>query len=77
MSVIIASLRVSLARSIAKDLLAGNEARWRHSIGVAGRAEEVSLTVPVDDRETLVVAVSDPFNSSVLDDLRVLTGVGR
>ena len=51
-----AGLRVGLARTAAKDLLAGNEARWRHTIGVAARAGEIARTVPAGDRETLVAA---------------------
>jgi putative nucleotidyltransferase with HDIG domain len=47
---------VSSARSIARYLLAGREDRWRHTIGVAARAEEVAATVAAEDRGLLVAA---------------------
>jgi HD superfamily phosphodiesterase len=51
-----ASLQISLARSVAKDLLAGREDRWRHTIGVAARAAELVVTVPAEDGAMLVAA---------------------
>ncbi|HEY1484626.1 MAG TPA: HD domain-containing protein, partial [Micromonosporaceae bacterium] len=56
MTAIMTNLRVDLARATAKSLLAGNETRWRHTIGVAARAAELAITVPAEDRETLIVA---------------------
>lgn len=56
MTVIMASRSIALARTVAMDLLAGDQARWRHTIGVAGRAEELATTVPAADREALVAA---------------------
>ena len=56
MRVIMTSPKIGLARSVTKALLAGNEARWRHTIGVAARAEELAVTVTPEDRETLVIA---------------------
>jgi putative nucleotidyltransferase with HDIG domain len=50
------AIMTSLARAEAKQLLAGNEGRWRHTIGVAARAAEIAFTVPADDREILVAA---------------------
>jgi putative nucleotidyltransferase with HDIG domain len=50
------AIMTDLARVIAKDHLVGNEARWRHTIGVAARAEEFAVTVPPEDRETLIAA---------------------
>ena len=51
-----ASVQISLARSVAKELLAGREDRWRHTIGVAARAAELAVTVPAEDRDMLVAA---------------------
>jgi putative nucleotidyltransferase with HDIG domain len=50
------AIMTDLARVVAKEILAGNEARWRHTIGVAARATELAVTVPTEDRETLVAA---------------------
>jgi putative nucleotidyltransferase with HDIG domain len=56
MSVIMSGLAVDLARAVTKTLLSGDETRWRHTIGVAARADEVAITVPAADREMLVAA---------------------
>src|SRR5262249_49316796 len=44
------------ARALSQRLLVTMESRWRHSIGVARRAEELAVTVPEIDREVLVAA---------------------
>jgi hypothetical protein len=56
MTVTTTGLRVELARSTAKELLAADETRWRHTIGVARRAVEIAGTVAPEDRHTLVEA---------------------
>ena len=47
---------VEQARGLAKRLLAGLPDRWRHTVAVAGRAEEVSATVDPGDRRLLTAA---------------------
>ena len=56
MSTTVLSGRVSVARALAETLLGDTGDRWSHTIGVAHRAEELSVTVPPADREVLVVA---------------------
>jgi len=56
MGATIASVRVNLARTFAQHLLGDLESRWRHTVGVAMRAEELGPAVPENDREALVVA---------------------
>jgi putative nucleotidyltransferase with HDIG domain len=51
-----ASARVNAARTLAEVLVGELGDRWVHTIGVAQRAEELSLTVAPGDREVLVVA---------------------
>jgi putative nucleotidyltransferase with HDIG domain len=48
------SVRIHDARDMAQVLLDGQPERWRHTIGVARRAEE--LAAVVDDPETLIAA---------------------
>jgi putative nucleotidyltransferase with HDIG domain len=48
--------RVGEARSLAETLLAGLEARWQHTIGVARRAAELTIAVDPADRDSLLVA---------------------
>jgi hypothetical protein len=52
----VASPRVRVARALAEELLSGCGDRWRHTIGVADRAEELVATVAPDSRDALVVA---------------------
>ncbi|AHH97022.1 HDIG domain-containing protein [Kutzneria viridogrisea] len=47
---------VDRARELAHRLLARMDSRWRHTAGVAGRAEELALTVPIAERAVLVAA---------------------
>ena len=49
-------VRVHDARDIARVVLADLPDRWRHTVGVARRAEELAATVPDEDREDLVAA---------------------
>ncbi len=44
------------AAKLARELLLPLGDRWRHTQGVAGRAEQLSAGVPLEDRELLVVA---------------------
>jgi putative nucleotidyltransferase with HDIG domain len=48
--------RVGVARALAEVLLADLPDRWAHTVGVAARAAELSVTVAPDDREVLAVA---------------------
>jgi hypothetical protein len=48
--------RVEVARTLAETLVGGMRARWTHTIGVAQRAEELSVTVAAAEREVLVAA---------------------
>ena len=48
--------QVRLSRGLAGDLLVGLPDRWRHTIGVARRAEQLAAAVPGPDQELLVVA---------------------
>jgi putative nucleotidyltransferase with HDIG domain len=50
------SPRVGVARVLAEMLLDGQPDRWAHTIGVAGRAEELADTVAPDERDVLLVA---------------------
>lgn len=47
---------VTAARVLAEVLLAELPERWRHSIGVVHRADQLSVTVDPADRETLLAA---------------------
>jgi hypothetical protein len=49
-------LRVDAARKLAHDLLTGLPGRWKHTAGVARRAEEVAATVTDDEAELLIAA---------------------
>jgi putative nucleotidyltransferase with HDIG domain len=51
-----ASARVNVARTLAEGLVGELGDRWAHTIGVAQRAEELSVTVASTEREVLVVA---------------------
>jgi hypothetical protein len=44
------------ARDLAQVLLAGLPERWRHTVGVARRAEAVTVTVAGDDADMLVAS---------------------
>jgi putative nucleotidyltransferase with HDIG domain len=44
------------ARDLAQILLAGDWQRWRHTIGVARRAEELTATLSDEDAEVLLAA---------------------
>ena len=44
------------ARDLAQLLLAGDGERWRHTIGVARRAEELTATLGDEDCEILLAA---------------------
>ncbi|MDD7919680.1 HD domain-containing protein [Actinomycetospora callitridis] len=46
----------SLAAGLARDLLAPLGSRYRHTVSVAARAEELTAAVPAVDQELLVVA---------------------
>jgi putative nucleotidyltransferase with HDIG domain len=48
--------RVRVARTLAEELLKGCGDRWRHTVGVAHRAEEIAGTVQPELRDALVVA---------------------
>lgn len=48
--------RVDVARMLAEVLIGGLGDRWVHTIGVAQRAEELSVTVESAEREVLIVA---------------------
>jgi putative nucleotidyltransferase with HDIG domain len=50
------SPRIEVARTVAETLLRDLPERWAHSAGVAGKAEQVAVTVDRVDRELLVVA---------------------
>lgn len=50
------SPRVSVARALAQAQLVDSDDRWRHTVGVARRAEYLASTVPVDDHEILLIA---------------------
>src|SRR4051794_6919676 len=50
------SILVHDARDLAERVLAGQPERWRHTIGVARRAEDLASAVPGDDLELLVAA---------------------
>jgi putative nucleotidyltransferase with HDIG domain len=45
---------VHAARELARQLLGADSERWRHTVGVAARAAELSSTVPPEDRDLLV-----------------------
>ena len=47
---------VHQARDVAQVILAGLPERWRHTIGVARRAEHVRATVAPDDADVLEAA---------------------
>jgi hypothetical protein len=55
MGVIVAGGRVRVARTLADTLLKGLHDRWRHTVAVASRAEELSVTVEASDRDVLLV----------------------
>jgi putative nucleotidyltransferase with HDIG domain len=48
--------RTQAAREFAHELLAGMPQRWRHTVGVARRAEEIAATIGDDDADLLVAA---------------------
>jgi hypothetical protein len=48
--------RVRVAEALAEVLLRDLPERWRHTRGVAERAEQLSVTVPETEREVLVAA---------------------
>lgn len=48
--------RVEVARTLAEVLIGGLGDRWVHTIGVAQRVEELSVTVASAEREMLIVA---------------------
>jgi len=48
--------RVDVARTWAEVLVGGLQDRWAHTIGVAQRAEELSVTVGPAEREVLMAA---------------------
>jgi putative nucleotidyltransferase with HDIG domain len=50
------SVLIHEARDLAQILLDGLPERWRHTIGVARRAEDVAATVAHDDADILVAA---------------------
>jgi putative nucleotidyltransferase with HDIG domain len=50
------SVLVHDARDMAQRVLGALPQRWRHSIGVARRAEELAATVPCPDLEILIAA---------------------
>jgi putative nucleotidyltransferase with HDIG domain len=56
MRTIVANGRVAVARTLAETLLSSLPDRWRHTMGVAARAQELSVTVPAADRDVLVVS---------------------
>lgn len=53
---VVTPLRTETARDLAHELLAGMPERWRHTAGVARRAEEVAVTIGDDDSDLLVAA---------------------
>jgi putative nucleotidyltransferase with HDIG domain len=50
------TVRVHEARDVAQAVLRGLPSRWRHTVGVARRAEELAATLDADDGEQLVAA---------------------
>jgi putative nucleotidyltransferase with HDIG domain len=50
------STQIGTARMVARDLLSELPDRWRHTVAVAARAVELSVTVPSTDRELLIAA---------------------
>jgi putative nucleotidyltransferase with HDIG domain len=56
MGTMAAGTRVRVARILAEVLVGELKDRWSHTIGVAQRAEELSVTVMPAEREVLVVA---------------------
>jgi hypothetical protein len=55
MGAVVAGGRVTVARTLAEILLKPLPGRWRHTIGVAGRAEELRDTVDPADHDVLLV----------------------
>jgi putative nucleotidyltransferase with HDIG domain len=53
---VVRPVAVSDARDLAEAVLRGLPDRWRHTTGVARRAEQVAATVPAGDRAVLVAA---------------------
>lgn len=51
-----AALSIDAAKCLARELLEPLGDRWRHTQGVAARAQELADAVPDEDRELLVVA---------------------
>jgi putative nucleotidyltransferase with HDIG domain len=52
----LATTQIDAARVVARDLLGELPTRWRHTKGVAERAEELSATVSAPDRDLLIAA---------------------
>ncbi len=50
------SPRVRVACALAQALLADLGVRWKHTVAVARRAEEIATTLPPEDRDVLVSA---------------------
>ena len=61
---------VEKARALAAELLGGDEDRWRHTVGVAEYAGTLTVLVPPEDAEVLMVAawLHDIGYSSILAD---------
>jgi hypothetical protein len=56
MSRLLTAPSIVAAHDLAAALLTGLPDRWRHTVGVAGRATEYAVTVPEHDRDLLVSA---------------------
>ena len=50
------ALHVGKARRLAADLLVGQPQRWRHTVGVAQRADELAAVIGQDDPVVLISA---------------------
>jgi hypothetical protein len=84
--VFIPSRLVRDARDLAQVLLADLPQRWRHTVGVARRAEAVTVTVAGDDADVLVasawlhdIGYAAPLRDTgfhPLDGARLLTATG-
>jgi putative nucleotidyltransferase with HDIG domain len=59
-----------VAQALAEELLSGCPDRWRHTVGVAHRADELAATVEPAERDALVVAawLHDIGYSAVVSD---------
>ncbi|MEN3304455.1 MAG: hypothetical protein V7603_657 [Micromonosporaceae bacterium] len=56
MGTVVAGGRVTVARTLAEMLLDGLDDRWRHTVAVARRAEELAATVNPADHDVLLVS---------------------